>query len=124
MSPAIRQMFISQPDSRTEQERGNIHLQSNSDSRKTFVWRDRSTFTMKTMVNNRFTQHKSTRETVLNKSKHTHMRQKETIRGKERQKQGEIHRACGQKPPCQRWYLFWTLFFQFGCMNYSWSRSV
>ena len=75
-----------------------------------------------------FTQHESTRETVLNTSTHGYETEEEdTARGWKRQKktkQRQINRACGQKPPCQRWYLFWALFFQFGGMNYSWRRSV
>lgn len=56
---------------------------------------------------------------------HADMRQKRHgERVKEAKKQRQINRACGQKPPCQRWYLFWALFFQFGGMNYSWRRSV
>lgn len=56
---------------------------------KTFVCSERSTVTMDTMVNNiRFTQHKSTRETVLNTSTQTRDRKRrsEGERGKNKDK--------------------------------------
>ncbi len=50
-----------------------FYLQSNSVGEKLLFWSEKSMITTETAVNNiRFTQHKSTRETVLNTSKHTH----------------------------------------------------
>ncbi len=78
-------------------------------------WSEKSMITTETAVNNiRFTQHKSTRETVLNTSKHTHTQETERDRVREKQAKTKTNKqALWPKPPCQCWYLFWALFFHF-----------
>lgn len=52
-----------------------------------------------------FMQPKSTKHTILKTSAHIYIYKTESG-GKKQQKQRQIHRACGQKLPCQHWYLF------------------
>lgn len=129
-SPTIRQMVISQPRQQDGKKKNGrkdgIHLQSSGDGEKTFVFEERERERNTVMEKNiRFLRNTKAHGRLSLTQVHTDMRQKRHgERVKEAKKQRQINRACGQKPPCQRWYLFWALFFQFGGMNYSWRRSV
>lgn len=129
-SPTIRQMVISQPRQQDGKKKNGrkdgIHLQSSGDGEKTFVFEERERERNTVMEKNiRFLRNTKAQGRLSLTQVHADMRQKRHgERVKEAKKQRQINRACGQKPPCQRWYLFWALFFQFGGMNYSWRRSV
>lgn len=96
--------------SQTAGPKRRIHLQSNGDGEKLLLWSQRSMVT--SGLRNTRVQGGLSLTNV-----HAHKRQCM------RQKQTKKKKACGQKLCCQRWYLF-SLFCQFGCINYLWSRNV
>lgn len=129
-SPTIRQMVISQPrqqDGEKKKTGGKtvfICSRAVTGRKLLFLKRERERNTVMEK-NIRFLRNTKAHGRLSLTQVRADMRQKRHgERVKEAKKQRQINRACGQKPPCQRWYLFWALFFQFGGMNYSWRRSV